>query len=724
MNPELRQPVASRNVLGRFIKRRVAAWGAVAVWLLAVGGCIIPAPENSGGELYHHNWWNYYVRGSYFLRENRIDEAAADFQRCLGLIPGAKFGFKQDMWRARTYGIHFLEGYFPNREFGVCLYERKDYDQAIRYLETSLKQEPSGRAKHYLNLARQKQMAGAGLAGPVIRIEGDGGATYTPERSLQVSGVAAGAGLIRQLSIGKNSAFIELAVPSYSFSRRVPLSSGSNVVEVAAVDLLGQRAVRRVVRIADWQPPRFLVRRVAAQGGEWLVEGVCRDENGVSEVVAAGKPLVRRAVGQGVAEVPVSVRIPGEGAVLSATDVAGNRLECPLNVAALAQMAMPGGAAPEARGLPVRRAIVGDGVFPAGPTVLEQMEAWSLFCRRNAAARGLRQVAQTALSGSVDRLRPALSLRGCQPVTRVFIEDFFVDGSAADGGGLASVTVNGENLLAEADVGTVRTYFARRLPLDFGTNRFEVVATDRSGNRTSQELTVVRVRPEYLDERYRLSVGVPPLSPAEAGLVGVRARRSMEAELTREPVRFRLLERNEGWDFVLREQGLSVSDLADPSAALRIGKMVPAEMLLMGKVFNEAKGVTLYLKAVETGNGEVVFASDVYSADPDNNLDEAVAGLVLKVEQGFPLITGEVLRREGAKVTLNIGQADGAAAKSRFLVLQPPAAGGLTDAQVCKVDGQLVQLRLERVQQSTSTARIIPSGSDSVVKEGDHVYTR
>jgi hypothetical protein len=325
---------------------------------------------------------------------------------------------------------------------------------------------------------------------------------------------------------------------------------------------------------------------------------------------------------------------------------------------------------------------------------------------------------------STDRLRPSLSLRGCQPLTRVFTEEFFVDGTAADGGGLASVTINGEDLLATEDRGSLRTYFARRIPLDMGTNQFDVVATDRTGNRTSSSVTVVRLRPEHLDDSLRLSVGVPPLTPVEAGTVGVRVKRTMESELLRAPVRFRLLERDEGWDFVLREQGLSVSDLADPACALRIGKMVPAEMLLMGKIFTEAKGLTIYMKAVETGNGEVIFASDVYSPDPDTSLDEAVAGLVLKVEQGFPLVTGEVLRRQGSQVTLNIGRQDGATENSRFLVIAAPDGDAAAGGQVCKVEGRPVQLLMDRIQQNTSTARVIPSAADASVKEGYHVYTR
>jgi hypothetical protein len=724
MNPYLRQLPRRQSQRAPFSIKKAGAGASFAFLLLVVGGCIIPPPENSGGELYHHNWWNYYVRGAYFLKENRVKEATADFQSCLGLIPGAKFGYKRDVWRARTYGVHFLEGYFPNRELGVCLYERQDYTQAIHYLEVSLQQEPSGRAKHYLNLARQKLLAGrGGVPGPQIKVEGESGFAFTSERSLQLRGIAAGEGRIRQLTVGQQDEFIELAAPTLSFNRKVSLAAGSNVVEVVAIDLLGQRTVQHVVRIADWQSPRFLVRRVVAQGREWLVEGVCRDEYGVSDVTAGGASIFRRAGNRGLSDVPISLRVPAEGVTLVAVDLAGNRLQCPLNAASLAQTAMRGDATAQAFAGPVWCALEGDVAVAANATVLDRMEAWSRACRSSANKAPVRFLAQTA-PAAADRLRPALSLRGCQPLTRVFVEDFFVDGSAADGGGLASVTVNGENLLSAEDAGAVRTYFARRLPLDLGTNQFEIVATDRSGNHSRQELTVIRIRPEFLDERYRLSVGVPPLAPAEAGMIGIRAKRSMEAELTREPVRFRLLERNEGWEFVLQEQGLSMSDLADPSAALRIGKMVPAEMLLMGKVLSEAKGVTVYMKVVETGNGEVVFASDVYSADPDNNLDEVVAGLILKIEQGFPLMTGEVLQRQGSRVTLNVGRADGAAEKSRFLVLQTPEAEAESASQVCKVGEQFVQLQLERVQQNTSTARIIPSGTDAIVKEGYHVYTR
>jgi hypothetical protein len=596
-----------RHERARFLRCRRRLLPLCGCALLAIAGCLSPTPPPDSDTLYRHNWWNYYARGTLFLRQNRLEEASADFQRSLGIMRGARFGNDRDSWRARTYGLHFVEGYFPNRELGVCLFEQADYAGAVRYLERSLQQAPSGRAKHYLNLARANQLAGQTVPAPRIRVDGGDADAYTCARTLRLTGVAEGEGYIRRLAVDGHPEFIELATTSRLFVRHIPLAEGTNVIAVTAEDLLGRRVTYHAVRIADWQPPRFHVRRVTAQGGGWLVEGVCRDESGVSAVFLGRETLFSHTGATPPTEVLLAVSVPAVGVALTATDLAGNRLEFPLDARLFAHTEPHGIALAHAW----RRA---DAWALRGAPVVEQMEAaWRDTQQAGRAPVGPTP-ATSADTEASDRLRPALVLRGCQPLMRVFAEDFFVDGIASDGGGLARVTINGENLLAAGDVGTLRTYFARRLALDIGTNRFEVVATDRSGNRTAQALDVVRILPEHLDERYRLSVGVPPLAPAEAGVTGIRVKRHLEAELTREPVRFRLLERDEGWDYILREQGLSLSDLADPAAALRIGKLLPAELLLMGTIIHEAKGVTVYLRAVETGNGEIVLSDDVYTS--------------------------------------------------------------------------------------------------------------
>ncbi len=691
---------------------------AAAILLLAAfAGCRSPEPADGTGTLYRHNWWNYYARGAALLKQGRTAEAQADFQRCLGLIRGAKFANPRDMWRARTYGLHFVEGYFPNRELGVCHYELREYAQAVRFLETSLRLEPSARAKHYLNLARRHAMQSAAhtLAPPRVTTELSSGAAFTRERDCLVRGTASGAGRIRRLTVGGAPQYIELAQTEQLFSRRVPLRPGTNVVTVEAEDLLGRRGGARIVRIADWQPPRLVIRRVTPSGKGWRVEGICRDAFGIAEVSFGGEAVYRRSGDETLTDVAFSLRIPPAGATVAVTDLAGNKLLTSLGGDLLSQTASA-----------VPRQPVPSGMAEHG-TVLARMDAHAAraaYAGRAAAARPRFAALEGPAPAEADRLRPSLTLSSARAVTRVFAEEFYLDGTAADSGGLAAVSVNGENLLAPDDRGALRSCFARRLPLDPGTNRFDIAAADRAGNRALRTLTVIRLEPEHREERFRLSVGVPPLVPAEAGAVSVRVKRSLEAGLTRAPVRFRLLERDEGWDFVLREQGLSLSELSDPSAALRIGKLVPADMLLLGTVIREASGVTVYLKAVETESGEVLFASDVYSPDTLQGLEEAVAGLALKIHQGFPLIDGAVLRRQGSRVTLSIGRDAGAAEHSRFVVVRADADGKAEEGCVRLHAGRAVQVRIERIRPDTSLARIVPAEADETVKEGDYVYSR
>jgi hypothetical protein len=705
--------------------------------LIVLAGCLVPLSEEQGETMYYHNWWNYYERAVYRMCQGRIDAASKDFERCLGLRSGAKFGNSQDMWRARTYGLHFLEGYFPNRELGICHYEKNNITQAVSYLEISLRQEPSGRAKHYLNLARGKLYSGQPVPPPAFRFDTDIDTLLTSERSIELSGSVAGRACIRCLSVGGQSEFIELAPPSMSFKRMLTLSPGTNVIAITAEDLLGQSVTQLVVRVADRQPPRLLVRRLSRVGGDWLIEGVCRDEYGLAEVTG-GSAQIYRAGGDADAvefEVPVALRLTGSGIKFRAVDCAGNVLVCPLN----AEMLQSDAVLSDLATLPVPVVgFAGHLALAAGAGYCR----WLSVPKSDNLVNGLLSpelifggvhmssfvvaavTASPQVAQSDDRLRPSLLLKDCQPLTRVYAEDFFLDGRASDGGGLASVTINGETLLQVGDEGALSAYFMRHISLESGTNEFEVIATDLAGNRSVRELKVVRLRPEYQDDAMRLSVGVPPLTPADTGYVGVRIKRSMEMELTRPPVRFRLLERSEGWDFVLREQGLSLSDLADPSAALRIGKMVPAEMLLMGRIYTESKGITIYVKVVDTSEGVILFASDVYTPDPDRVLDEVVSGLVLKVQQGFPLISGKVFKHQGATVTLNVGRDDGVTKNSRFFVIKAQNKADLVYGQVCRQSEKPVQLQIVTVGQDHSTARIIPSEAEKIVKEGYYVYTR
>jgi tetratricopeptide (TPR) repeat protein len=87
-------------------------------------------------------FFEYYEEGVKYANADSLDKAESCFKRAL------KFRNTDDR-QARTYGMHFIE-YFPNRELGIIYYKRQELDLAIDFLEKSVSNEPSDRAREYL----------------------------------------------------------------------------------------------------------------------------------------------------------------------------------------------------------------------------------------------------------------------------------------------------------------------------------------------------------------------------------------------------------------------------------------------------------------------------------------------------------------------------------------------------------------------------------------------
>ena len=674
--------------------RRLFGWVAGCA-LLLLAGCLAPRSSTSTGPLSRHNWWNYYQRGLAFLAVNNPAEARADFECALGLRAGARFQDDQDRWRARTYGLHTVEGYFPSRELGVAFYELHDFTSSVRYLERSLSQTPSARAKYYLNLAHAQQTRALTLPPPGV-VWG-AGAVLTRGRSVRVQGCAVAAGFVSRLSVAGSTQFVELAQTNLAFDVQVDLLAGTNAIEVQVADLAGQQATARRFWIADWQPPLLSITRVTREtNGQWRLVGLCRDDYAIA-TLSLDAVALRRPAGASEQAWPFDLRMGASGATLTAVDRAGNRLDMRL---------MPD--------------LLAASVAQRHPESFAGIQDADTATDGALAAHLSTPTARTAGDG-----RPTLTMRGLRDVSVVFDDEFCLDGQAADPGGLQHITINGKELLAEADRGAVQACFARRIALAPGTNTLVITAQNCAGKSATRSLQVIRRQPEYLAASMRLAVAVPPFLPLGASdphqLV---AQRSMEAELTHAPMRFRLLERNEGWDYILQEQELSASDLGDPRASLHLGKLFPAELLFLGRIIPEARGLTIYVKAVDPASGESLYDTDVYSAEPDRTLADDASRLTRKIKQAFPLLDGQVVQRHGALATLNLGLREGVMAGSRFIVVRATAEEDHPAGTVRRSDGQPLQLSLERIQPESSLARIAPDHAHADVKEGDHVYTR
>ncbi|MGE4489626.1 MAG: hypothetical protein AB7E95_08795 [Kiritimatiellales bacterium] len=265
--------------------------------------------------LHHHNWWNYYERGRLYLREGNPALAKADFETALGLRPGARYPYAQDRWRARTYGMHMIEGYFPNRELGICFYELDQPEKAVPLLEHSMTMQSSARAKFYLNRTRGKFTASA--SAPQIALEPV--PQQTRRRTLTLKGTVRGENYIPELLINGQPEFIELAKRELIFEKTIPLQEGDNSIQVAAKDLSGHTAQTNLMIHADFTPPQITLQEISGQN----VTLTCRDNDELAQLEIGSRVFPMSGKTHTFTE-PLPT---GTALQLAVVDRAGNRIE-------------------------------------------------------------------------------------------------------------------------------------------------------------------------------------------------------------------------------------------------------------------------------------------------------------------------------------------------------------------------------------------------------------
>lgn len=625
----------------------------VGILLLFLSGCLSIQSLQSADPhiLHHHNWWNYYERGRLYLREGNVEAAAADFQTAMGLRPGARYAYAEDRWRVRTYGMHMMEGYFPNRELGICLLEMDQLQEALDRLETSIEMEPSARAKFYLNIAR-RELADAAQP-PQIQLNPQ--PQWTDRHTILLAGTVRG-NYVAQIQINGMPEFIELAEKEISFEQELSLTEGRNEITIEAEDISGRTVSTNILVQADWQTPKISLQEAEKSGRNIRFTLQFQDNFSLEQLEINGQRLTppdKQYTHTG------TVRT-GEPLTLSATDRAGNRLDWTLETAHLQQLALK----------------------------------------------------------KQDVSPPHLHLEHAGKTITLYNSRYALDIRAQDDTALQTVQLNGKPLLSEP-APTFRTL--RSIPLDIGTNRLSLVAEDISEKRTEQQITIIRRKPEYLDRHYRLTAETSPVSgelPDET--FGRRTDLLFGQEITRDPVRFYLLAAEEERTGILKEQTLSATDLADTRAALAFDKTLESDLKLVTRVLSDGEGQTIYTQIKDARNGDELFIEDVY-IENSKQLRRQISGLVMKIEQDFPLIQARLTEKDKA-LSIDVGSGQGVQEGTRFLVIHTD--GTFEEGQVLKDENRPVELVISEVEPRSANGILIPGSAKRSVQPGDYVFTR
>ncbi|MBW2148043.1 MAG: hypothetical protein JRI22_13560 [Deltaproteobacteria bacterium] len=641
---------------------------------------------------FRNRWWNYYERGVSFSDGKFWAEAESDFKEAVRQRA-------EDRRRARTYGMHFID-YFPRRELGIVYYFTGQYREALRELETSLSQAPSAKAKYFLNLTRKEILEQTGLdrTPPRIRIITPGEDETTNQFSLLLEGRATDDQFVSSVLLNGEPLFIELSSPEISFRQKIPLQPGMNHVVVEAIDLTGKSArLQRDIRVDREGPLLGLDDVTHVAPGRWRLEGRIFDESGVREIVLGS----RRLDGHGNKQLDFRQELQAAGAALPfrVMDMLGNTTSGRIPL--------------EKRGKTrnSRLLYASLGTSDAVPS------------RKTAPEKGLKPFSQ--LSALFDRTPPVLELRGLAHEKELYLKSFFIEGRAWDDGRVVAIRVNGRNLPL---LPGRNLFFNHIEELQKGENRFRVEAEDAAGNKTAEEIVVIRKVSKVRDVSSRLAVTILPFQQeGEQTPLGATIHQRL-AETFVNQGRFNVVARGPELEAALRELKLGASDLADPSNALKVGKLIAAEGFFLGTVVEKPGSIEILARYVNTESSTVMAAEDVYDREVSlSRLQYLIQGLALKFMNRFPLLEGIVIKVKGNQIYANLGKDKHIRKEMKLIVFREGEAlvDPVTNERLGVDVEELCQAEVERVAARFSVGKLLypPEGAVQVMVK-DRVITK
>ena len=669
------------------------------IMLGAAWGCRGPAGSSRDEvrvpRLRRPTWWSFYRRGIAYSRLERWDAAVSDLETALGMRPGAIFPSNVDRRRARTYGLHMLNDYFPHRELGVCYFYTGRYPEAERELQLSLEMTRSARAKDYLNLVRRARLRDQRENGRLPparpRIDLDPVEGTLRRRFVRLRGRASSPYRIARVRVDGRPVFFELAQREQLVDCSVSLAPGINEVPVEVEDLAGFKARTTVKVRVDVQGPAVGL-LAAVPGRKHPVIEISDDQN-LDSVTLNGRELK-------LAENARHHRIS-----LTRTKQYGNRLQV---------------TAADAAGNKTRFRQAVDELLQAS-RLHRQNAGYRLASRMADAESGTLAAVQpppVAYAAAVADRRPP-RVRLYPPPGRsisVTTDYYILDAYTRDHGGLKRMVVhlNGDKVQENPfRHGTTMRRSVHRLDLKPGENRVRLRVWDRSGTVATKQFVVKRRMNCLWREDWRMQAAlIPPDQSQVPALDCVDVGTVLLRNLLRHPRRLNLVERDpDVLQHISRERRLGQSGRVTGQAITFSKAVKAAEWVLHCYItpWSGNENWDMVVSAVDVETGEIVLTSDIhcYSAS-GRGVAYRMRGLAEKIKQRLPALSAPI--REFAdrnKVHIPLGQQDQIVSGMRFLFVAGPeserAFGNPLTCNGCKVEG-----RVRRVENGHCVVEVQP----------------
>jgi TolB-like protein len=324
-----------------------------------------------------------------------------------------------------------------------------------------------------------------------------------------------------------------------------------------------------------------------------------------------------------------------------------------------------------------------------------------------------------------DQTPPLISIRGVEAEQTTFLDQAFIEGNVRDDDIVTQIDLNGNNIL---DRPGKNLYFSELIRLKEGVNVLNFRVTDGSGNFATKHMRIKRVPLKVHDVGSRLRIAV---SAFKRTVIGPDQQQSYGFEdlLTSAMIdrsRFSAIERQQ-LSSLLEELKLSQSKLVDEKTALKLGRILAADCILLGSVLERKDSVEAYGRLVDTETTEILAAVDVYGEDVDIGVLRTLSmGMELKLNRELPVVEGLIVKGGSEGFILDLGKDAGIKSGMKVIVYD------LGDSVVHPNTGQAIgrdfveigQARIQSVMQETSNAHMIDDIGDRMIKPLQRAITR
>ncbi len=601
-------------------------------------------------------WWSYYERGRSFADGGFLDEAERDLREALARK-------SIDDRRSRTYGLHYTH-YFGNRELGVLLYRRGRYNDAIRYLNKSLSQDPSEKTEFYLNKCQQELSRNkSDFNPPAIKLDILPGLTNTPR--LIIAGFATDDRYVDSIRINDRTIAPILKQSRLEFRQLIDLRSGPNTITIVATDTAGNETQESHEIILDSEPP--LISLIPVPPSEIVLS--VKDALPVDIDMSATVNLeVVRRVGN---QFTLRTRVGADFYYAEFQDTANNRNGIRIDADALKLGCY------RSRNSPASSQ-------RASPILLASTDLSSAYLTSRVTQN---ERALNDFQIEIEHLRPKM---------KVYQDHLLVSGRVS--GEFKSVVFDRQTKIHNGK----NTRFAFSKYLEPGRNQFNLEITSRDNKKSTHSFTIDRLPEPEDDRELRARLMLCPIANARGGrglTSNVFANLLVSLHKHR---RFRIVETKHR-DLIDEAQKLIRDGWIRASSAARVGKIRDADYSLACTIRPTETEVEIFGRLIDTATGKVLVAFDAFEVTKsDVDYANVYNRFVKKLSQSFPVVQETISKIHRGKVVLDVGHNANIRDGMKFLAfhrgkpLVDSETGQVLIKGIINVDGELSTEKVEK----------------------------